>query len=456
MFRNLYLEEKYADIELVLKDNNKMIIKKVHRAILSCCKYFDAMFSFDITELSFEMIVDDVDIMNHIIASFYGVHVDINYNKWEFELRLFISKKYLLIDTDIDILCSVDVDKEDFDYFLELLDKYELIDNWKIIGLIKKNLPRDYNLDKLSGELAIELMKKDLILTAISNRGIITKINVTTNKKINNINRKTGYCFDNQYMFLLNDNNILLVIRNYLYIYDNDLKLCEKTQFINSSDYDIDLISLSPDNKMFIYVDYFSNGTYPSIILNFLPITIERKLPNINNYIILDIIFTPDNTKLFFVGFQDPNITTMKYWIYDLQQEIITESYKIIDNVDSENINVKIIPNATKIIFSYISGTKIFDIDTKTLVHINNNKNNISVSPDNNIIILSSGTIMVLNSKNNEIIHTINENVGRKIKISANNNFLVYRKNCCLHIYDLETQEIVRTIKDNYNDYILI
>ena len=161
---NLYLlliNNLFTDVELILDDNKEPISIYAHRNILaSSCNYFMKLFTFNsnINQNKFILKVDNAKITKDLIYSFYGKEIEYPYNRYL--LEMFKCRDFFCLDNDVKKLYNLKLHPDDFDLFLEIVDKFDYNNDFQLIKTIKNNIPKDYD-DSLMYEIN-EKMKMDL------------------------------------------------------------------------------------------------------------------------------------------------------------------------------------------------------------------------------------------------------------------------------------------------------
>jgi hypothetical protein len=93
------------------------------------------------------MQVSDAQIAYDIVLRFYGIEA--RNPEWKYVLETFKCRDYFALDNDITKLYNLTVPEEGFDLLLDVLKLYDIMNDRKLIRLIKKNLPTSSNLQTL-------------------------------------------------------------------------------------------------------------------------------------------------------------------------------------------------------------------------------------------------------------------------------------------------------------------
>src|SRR5581483_8043367 len=184
----------------------------LHKVILACSsEYFDKLFSFGTEKFQHQITinVNDVDVTHDIILSFYGQNINsVDYPHWKYLLESIKCRCFFCLPNDISLLYDLIVPAEDFDLLLEIIEQgsiaslvfasvtrhslresqglrerqgevdaiasnfsrstcssgvkveyFDFMNDGKIMRTIKKNIPMNYDLRKLSLKFVKELSK---------------------------------------------------------------------------------------------------------------------------------------------------------------------------------------------------------------------------------------------------------------------------------------------------------
>ena len=189
-FHKLYQavnDELFTDITLTLIDSTNKITMDLHKIILySSCIYFEKLLTNfkekHLNEITIQ--VPNAFVCYDIIMSFYGQKTNIgNLPNWQHLLEFVRCYDFLGLESDTNLLKDLEIPSEGFEL---LLDVVELIgyDNYSN-KLVIKNLPKDYDLSKLSKDLIKKILEfnQDNIVSG-NNDGSIKIWNARTGELI--------------------------------------------------------------------------------------------------------------------------------------------------------------------------------------------------------------------------------------------------------------------------------
>lgn len=157
LFKDLF-NKCYTDVYLSLVDNHEIININVHKTVLAnACNYFNKLFNFqdNKNKSHFYIRTNNSKIANDIILSFYGKKI--NYSKSEDLLEYFKCRAFFCLDYDIKELYDLKISPSRFDYLVQSMDQLNLTNDVNILKMVKKNIPTDYDLSRLSKEFVDEL-----------------------------------------------------------------------------------------------------------------------------------------------------------------------------------------------------------------------------------------------------------------------------------------------------------
>ena len=194
-FHKLYQtinDELFTDITLILSDANNEITIDLHKNILySSCIYFEKLLT-NFKEKHLDQIrieVPNAFVCYDVIMSFYGQKTNIgNLPDWLHQLESVKCHDFLGLKSDI-LLENPEIPEKGFESLLSVVDLIGY--NATSTKLVVKNLPKEYDLSKLSKELIKKILEfnNDRIVSA-SEHGI--KIwNAETGERINTLKDHT-------------------------------------------------------------------------------------------------------------------------------------------------------------------------------------------------------------------------------------------------------------------------
>jgi hypothetical protein len=165
---------KFIDtIKIILIDSQGTLSIIAHKCILEKSPYFYALLHFNENtscragqEKHFE--VDNKNIAHDVILTLYDqssrthstMHKDIKYLSEMFKCR-----NLFCLDNNIRLLYDMDIAKEDFDLFIQVInlfaqvnENFDLVNDKHLMRTIKKNIPPDYDLNNFTIEFINELI----------------------------------------------------------------------------------------------------------------------------------------------------------------------------------------------------------------------------------------------------------------------------------------------------------
>ena len=157
----LLVNNLFTDVELILDDNKEPLSIHVHRNILaSSCDCFMKLFTFNlnINQNKFILKVDNAKVTKDLIYSFYGKEIEYPDNRYL--LEMFKYRDFFCLDNDVKKLYNLKIHPNDFDLFLEIVDKFDYNNDFQLIRTIKNNIPKNYDDDSLMVEIN-ERLKMD-------------------------------------------------------------------------------------------------------------------------------------------------------------------------------------------------------------------------------------------------------------------------------------------------------
>lgn len=157
--------KKFTDVELSFVDDKETITTHLHKCVLiSSSKYFEGLFSFgkEKNQSKISIKVDDAKIAHKIILSFYGKNF--SYDNSTYLLKMFNIRTYFCLNNDVKLLYDIKVPKKDFNSLITVVLS-EQNDDERLLQLVKKNMPLDYDLANLPNVFIKKLLNtNDYIL----------------------------------------------------------------------------------------------------------------------------------------------------------------------------------------------------------------------------------------------------------------------------------------------------
>lgn len=251
----------FTDCVLTIKDQQQTITLTCHKIILSSSKYFRDMFRTNHNEKNIYFDVADATVMRDVILSMYGKKCRSNgCPEWKYQLLTIKYKDYLLMDYDLTPLYSLSVPENKFDMLIEVASLQNILVNQKLLSLLKRNLPIDFDLTNYPEKLKNRLIKKNL-MTIIGQRSLAV-YDIDTGDKITVIYSDFEKTIDSS---ITSDNNYVVTIGGKkMLIWDlKSGQIVRKIDHIN-----LRAFKLSNNNR-FIFVGYADKYYYNLNIINF-------------------------------------------------------------------------------------------------------------------------------------------------------------------------------------------
>ncbi|AZL89618.1 BTB/POZ domain-containing protein [Megavirus baoshan] len=442
-----------SDVCLILQDDNNQSIINSNRQILSkSCPYFEKLLSGNFLE-SYEnkitIFVPNVEIVNDIIASFYGLNINsTNYSEWEYYLETCLCRDFLMLDSSVYLekILNTIIPDQKFDSLLNVLDiiKRDLLNledklaikikNNEIVKYLAKNMPKNFDRNLIPKSICndIDLSSFNNLLFAEDNNLIIQ--NYTTGS-----NLILPFKYNNGIIFFVSNTNRLLLNNNtitFINILTGKYKSYLKNEW-NCS------VSNTYYGKKYT-LDISSNQKYlvcGSNDHNIKLFDIEKKnliktwYPHLNNKIfkkstITDILFTPDNQYIIVSGYK--NTCEMYLNKYDLEGNLIWSKKEIGDwwhYIDIICLNDKIVLLGSGAHYAWLN---VINLETGNDIYCEDKYDyaeNICYLENNCIAIVNDNTIHIYDvDKQQEITMLGEHNDLNKIFYNKKSNHLV---SCC-------------------------
>ncbi|AKI79955.1 N-terminal divergent BTB domain-containing protein [Acanthamoeba polyphaga mimivirus] len=326
LFQNV-LNNKLTDLELVLTDpENNNLVLNLHKIILDInCPYFETLFSnnfIDSNRKNLNLFVEDSYITRDIIYSFYDqTNRSTNYPDWLYQLKKIKCQNFLCMKPDFDGLLNLVFNKNNFDELLNTIDSIGYND--KLVSLIFKNMPIDYDLAKFP----VELLNRMLDVSG--------------------------------FYIMYYDNNRFSMYNQY----------CEFVIFDGINDFDHDL------NSEIVYVPNSQEIVYVSkeIVVFNIETQTSRIADNVNpNFRIRCLTLYPDQEHIIYFNsicnaICKFNIKTMKMvgiWCLSTGREInVNKIYEGVYYFNSERCKIVLSPSGDKFVF-ITDGINCYDANT--------------------------------------------------------------------------------------------
>lgn len=183
----IFHDKRFTDFKLIIKDHHKSLIMDVHKIVLIySAKYFEEICSSNPLLREIELSVPNVHVTYDIISSFYKIKPQSNNIPiWRYQLLTFKCRSLLLLLNDVRQLYDIKVPSEDFELLVDVVSQFDVTNDIKLVRCIRKNLPINFNINRLGNDLKIELKKKTLYMASGLANG---------NVDIHNVNTGELYC----------------------------------------------------------------------------------------------------------------------------------------------------------------------------------------------------------------------------------------------------------------------
>lgn len=122
------------------------------------CDYFSNLFSSTNEHLdNIEIYVPDICISYNIVAELLNYPtIDLDYPKWKYILLSYQCHNFFGLDFDINKLDNLIVEPEEYSDMIHTIKKFNVDE--KIVEIIVKNLPKNYDKSIFSDELLIKIL----------------------------------------------------------------------------------------------------------------------------------------------------------------------------------------------------------------------------------------------------------------------------------------------------------
>jgi len=165
---------KFVDtIEIILIDPSGTLNIVAHKCVLeSSAPYFHGLFHFNENtnqKKQFEIEVNNTKVARDMISTFYNQEIDSAlYRNIKYLSDMFECRRSFCLDNDIKLLYDIDVPKEDFELFMQVIDSFtqtikdfDPVNDKRLMRAIKKNIQLDYDLNNFTIEFINELLLVD-------------------------------------------------------------------------------------------------------------------------------------------------------------------------------------------------------------------------------------------------------------------------------------------------------
>src|ERR1700761_5506196 len=89
------IQNEFSDVEIILYNDQRVVKMNLHRIILSVAEFFYTMFQFNRDKKTYELFAENIDVMEHVIMSMYGIKTELDYPMWQSVLEIFVCRNYL-------------------------------------------------------------------------------------------------------------------------------------------------------------------------------------------------------------------------------------------------------------------------------------------------------------------------------------------------------------------------
>lgn len=400
---NDMITQKYTDAKIIIRDDLQTIELFVHKIILaSNSPYFDTMFMFNTSQKEFAINVVDAFVMHDLIMSFYGQNKKSSeHPRWLYNINKYKARDFLCMPPDLNLLYNLQIPAQGFEMLLEILERFDLSEDKKLIELIHNNLPENYDTNIFPSELLNEWNKKSYKI-AIYDEKSIKIFNSYSGTIIRTINRE----FDPKclHMICSSDNKLLA------------------TNFIDGA----------------THIWQMASGSF---------------VAKINTQSLHTMLFSPNNQMLLTV-----NPYAINIWCIDSQKK--WKTFRI-----QKICAIKYTSAANKLIIGTLDGTiQLLDIDSGQTEYIFDYSYGwpiLCLSNDDKLLAVGKAAcnIYIIDLQNKTIVKDIQNNFLELngLCFSPDNKYIacggyIEVEACgCIEIVDIETLDILTTIKDKSN-----
>lgn len=188
---NIRLTDDLTDITLVLKNGTTQVVMKLHKIILYyACEYFEKLLTKfkekNMDEITIE--VPNPHVCQDIIMAFYGKKTNSGgLPEWQHRLEYIRCCDFLGITLNFSKYNDIIVPTEGIELLLKIADLTNYPND--VMIMVVKNIPEDYDLEKLDENLVMKIKKnKNNRLASCSSDGTIKIWYTETGDLINTLN----------------------------------------------------------------------------------------------------------------------------------------------------------------------------------------------------------------------------------------------------------------------------
>ncbi|QTF49130.1 N-terminal divergent BTB domain-containing protein [Acanthamoeba polyphaga mimivirus] len=261
LFQNV-MNNKLTDLELVLTDpENNNLVLNLHKIILDInCPYFETLFSnnfIDSNMKKLNLFVEDSYITRDIIYNFYGqTNRSTDYPDWLYQLKKIKCQNFLCMKPDFYRLSDFVFDKDNFDELLNTIDSIGYDD--KVISLIFKNMPDDYDLAKFPIELLNRMLDVSEFYIMYYDNNRFSMYNQYCEFVVFNGISDFEYSPNSQIVYVPNSQEIVYVSEK-IVVFDIKTQITRTSDNINP-EFRIVCLTLCPDQEHIIYYNSMCNA----------------------------------------------------------------------------------------------------------------------------------------------------------------------------------------------------
>jgi hypothetical protein len=318
----------YTDALLVINDTKTVIEMNIHKNILaSQSSYFHKLFTFgnNLGKAMYEIRVNNAIVFYDVVNMMYGQVDKSKMSNIRYLFEIVKCQDYLCLPNDSSMLYDLVVMPDDFDIFIELAQKFDVMTNNSLKKAIRRNMPPDYDTTILPIDLVKELSHIDFKITTVIGSHIKIWDGNTGNIQltINFPDEMSEYEYPTIAKFSRDNSKIIFVYYNKLYLCSATLhgtvdikhKAIQKIMHFFDTIKDI---SISPDNQKFAVIIRDFRDTYQLEIHDMIdnkPIFVKNghKMHHIE-FLTNDKILITDNNGI---------------EIWDINQDILIASFEI-------------------------------------------------------------------------------------------------------------------------------
>lgn len=456
-FSKLYQDlsdKKFTDVEITLVDDHDKMTIFAHRNILACSsEYFYKLFTFNIESVQqkmFRITVCDSKIAYDIIMSFYGQTIDLDkyHSVCSHLFKLFRCRRFFCQENNPSLLYDLTIPHEHYGEFLQILEEFDIINDYKLMDCVKRNLPTNYPLDSFSREFILEMLKhSDRKLSVLDASGKYLIFDSYSGKLIEESQTKKKH-----YDKIISSNGSLICQTDgydTVEIFD----VTEKSEYINiKANHCVSYISISADKKMVAFCGLCGVSLWD----------IETSKPiwsiHVDGKRFTSATISPDNKFLVYY-------TDSKIYIHDIPANTVVKKImghrsiyvdiaispdnKLLVSTDGDKINIWNMSNGDLL--------RVFNSNRhiRTIVFIQDNQI-VCHDINNNISIWNTDVTMDTVDVSNPIIEFVcHGSFVHDITVSKDRKIAFYDSECTIKVLDLVDGSLVCTIhRDNcnYND----